>query len=167
MNKWFSHGQEMSDFETIVKHPEHCCSRCMESCINLSGCDACLVKLRSNSPRAEIVPSKETIISFKDYLCTLNINDPEAESTPPYSEETLAAVILNSVARFNDASDIVNYLKIFNFETEINLLVAEYIMSRLKEKTICSERVSDEDSENSDDDKNSSASSEYFDSDES
>ena len=141
----------------------------MESCVNLSGCETCLVKLRLNSPKTEIVPSKAMILSLKDFLLTLNINDQVSSSTPTYSEETLAAVILQNLARFNFISDVVDYLKIFSFESEINELVAEFIMSRCKdslvEKTICSEEVSDDDSEVTSDEEKESDSSEYFDSD--
>ena len=159
----------MSDFEPFVKPPEDCCSKCMESCVNLTGCETCLVKLRHNSPRTEIVPSKVMISSLKDFLLTLNINDQVPVSTPTYSEETLASVILQNLAKFRFISDIMNYLEIFSFESEINLLIAEFIMSSFKdslvEKTSCSEEVSDDDSETTSDEKNDSDSSEYFDSD--
>ena len=109
------------------------------------------------------------ILSLKDFLLTLNINDQVPASSPTYCEETLAAVILQNLAKFSFISDIVDYLKIFSFESEINLLVAEFIMSSFKdsleEKTSYSEEVSDDDSEITSDEKHDSDSSEYFDSD--
>ena len=169
MNKWFSHGQEMSEFEPFAKPPEDCCSRCMETCINLTDCEVCLAKLKNNAPRTEIVPIKGMLNSLRDFLIALNVNDHVSASTPPYSEETLAEVILENFDKFNDISDVVGFMEIFNFESEINWRVSEFIVKSFKdsltETSSCKEDISlsGEDSENSGDENNSD-SSEYFDS---
>jgi hypothetical protein len=170
MNKWFSHGLEMTDFETFVKPPEECCSKCMETCIDLTECEVCLSKLRNNAPRTENVANKEMVKSLRDFLIALHVNDHVSVSTPPYSEETLAGVILENFDKFKVISDVVDFLKIFNFESKINVLVAEFIVKRFKDLSsvagICKADISfsSEDSVNSSNDEDCSDSSEYFDS---
>ena len=142
----------------------------MESCISLNNCELCLEKLKNNSPEKEFVPSKKMMTSLKDFLCTLDINEEVSASSPQYSEETLATVILQNVSKFKDNSDVLDYLNIFSFEPEIRMLVSQFIMCLMKDaliyQTSCSDEVSDDDSDDnsSGEEEKLSDSSEYFDS---
>ena len=159
----------MSEFESFVKQPEECCSTCMETCINLSDCETCSLKLKKNLPNSELSASKKMIHSLRDFLITLNINNKVLQPTPPYCEETLASVILQKLATFNAVSDIVNYLQIFNFMPQITSVVADFIMTTFidatAERTVTYEDLTDDDSEDSGDCEDISDTSEYFDED--
>ena len=141
----------------------------METCTKQTNCEVCSEKLKLNSPIGELLPSKGMINSFRDFLVTLNINSEMSESTPPYSEETLAAVILQKLAKFEDVTDVVAFVEIFNFTTDINCSIVHFIMTTFVEssskRAIICEELSDENSEESGDDKDINNSSEYFDTD--
>ena len=135
----------------------------MESC----GCEKCLEKLKINSPETEILPSKGMITALKDLLCKLDINEVVPASSPQYDEETLAIVIMQNVSKFKEVSDILEYLKIFSLEPDINRLVSKFIMcmmkDALKDNNSDSPQISDSD-ENTSDEEKFSDSSEYYDS---
>ena len=169
MNKWFSHQKEISEFDSFTKVPEECCNICMQNCLNETGCQDCLFKLKSHSPRIEVTPSKQMIKSLENFLSSLQINEHLPESTPPYCEDSLAAVILENLEKFDNISDIKTYLTIFNLKPEVNALISQFIMSSFKdfsEENASGSENMYEDSENSceEDDELISDSSEYFDS---
>ena len=111
------------------------------------------------------------IKSLTDFLCTLDINDHLPVSSAPYSENSLATVILESLDKFNVCSDIEDYLTFFSLAPDIIKRVSKFIMSDLSdsplEDNICDEDFSDESEQTSEDNRDTNESSEYFDSEDS
>jgi hypothetical protein len=161
----------MSEFESFTKLPEECCSICMEDCINQNDCQDCLAKMSCVSPKIRKVPNRKMIKSLTDFLCTLDINDHLPVSSAPYSENSLATVILESLDKFNVCSDIEDYLTFFSLAPDIIKRVSKFIMSDLSdsplEDNICDEDFSDESEQTSEDNRDTNESSEYFDSEDS
>ena len=171
MNEWFSHGRPLSDFDTFLKPPEKCCSQCMESCINLTECEACLTSIRNNSARlGSKGVSKKLCDSLEKFLVSLHVNEHVPESVPSYCEKSLASIILENCNKFVVLSDAFDFLKIFNIDHEINLRIAKFVMKSLNDFSITSDSDEDEEPSSSDESEKDSSdeagtdSTEYYDS---
>ena len=133
MNKWFSHGQPLAEFESFEKQPEDCCSKCMESCIERTQCEMCSRNLTSNAPKYETVVKKDFVDCLKNFLLAINVNDHVSAPTPSYCEENLASAIIENISKFHLTSDALDFLKIFNFDHETNVSIIKFVVKNFKD----------------------------------
>ena len=171
MNTWFSHGLPLSDFDSFIKPPEKCCRKCMESCYNLTECEACLTSIRNNGARlSTYVVRRELCDSLEKFLVSVQVNEHIAALVPSYCEKSLASVILENSSKFIVLSDALDFMTIFNIDHEITVRIAEFVMKNIKDISVTSdctdeeEILSSDDSEEDISDEAATDSSEYYDS---
>ena len=158
-NSWFSHGRPVPE---NPNPPEFCCSLCMEACVERSGCQTCQEKLDQFKPKNICVKYPEAEKSLAIFLRSLLLNQVTPDTTPIYSEESLAQEIMRNLRENEDPQPSLEFLSIFSLgdraTEEIVKFLKKLTLDSQVEISFTSESSSDSQSDHSDVD-------EYFDSD--
>ena len=120
-NNWFDHGQ--GEASKIKPRPDLCCSNCMKTCLDSTGCEECSRKLKRFSKEAGLgnIIGVET---FTDFLKSLNLNENRDETTW-LEEKSLAKEILKNYPETKD------FLDIFSLEEKQTREIAEFLQKPL------------------------------------
>ena len=123
-NSWFSHGRPVPE---NPNPPEYCCSLCMEACVAKSGCQTCQDKLEQFKPRHIFVKYLEAEKSLSIFLRSLHLNQVTPDTTPIYSEESLAQEIIRNLRENEDPQPRLEFLSIFNLGDKVTEEIVKFV----------------------------------------